>query len=51
MLDRYREGFYDCIAEVLRFLAIADHMPVDEILKVQLLDHLNRYFNQSAGKQ
>lgn len=42
--DRYKQGFFDCIAETVRFLVGAEGLIINEQIKTKLLIHLRDYF-------
>ena len=44
--ERYKQGFYDCIAETLRFLALSEGLIINETSKARLLVHLKDYFSR-----
>lgn len=46
--DRYKQGFFDCVAETVRFLVGAEGLIVNEQIKTKLLLHLRDYFTGLA---
>ncbi|KRZ16517.1 Hairy/enhancer-of-split related with YRPW motif protein [Trichinella zimbabwensis] len=48
--ERYKQGFYDCIAETLRLLIGADGLTVNDQLKSRLLKSLCQYFEHVTNR-
>ncbi|KAL1228517.1 Transcription factor cwo [Trichinella spiralis] len=49
--ERYKQGFYDCIAETLRLLIGADGLTVNDQLKSRLLKSLCQYFEHVTNRE
>lgn len=49
--DKYRQGYFDCAAEIVRFLAGVDGFKINQHLKNDLFNHLRICFFQENNSK